>query len=530
MNKDVAVASPSPHENETPATMAMGHGERLKVTQHPTVSAPTDDTSATVLRSGSMAPPSPGGDTALRLESGAVIAGRLEIGGLLGEGGMGKVYAARDYLKDQDIAIKVLSQELLFSVEAKERFLAEAKVSCNLSHPNIVRVYDVGTSGDTYYFSMERLQGHTLRQRMDAYRRDNRTFSVAEVGDIARQLIDALRYAHRFIVHRDLKPENVWLADDGTVKLMDFGIARAICNPQLTQTGMSLGTANYMAPEQRISAKGVDWRADQYALGVMLYELLTGILPTGAVQPIEQLRRDLPKRYARAVMCAMAAKPEQRFASLNDLLVEISTAGRRKVGMASLVMIGAGMATAVAGAFIVLTNEGRELAEMTATDEEREGSDGSIEPKPSMGGTGAGDSPPPEPASISAAGPKQSAGAPNEASRRAQCISQCERDDGQCRSLGDRGKQDCIRQVGLARSSPSAMTNPAGANCAFFSEARCDYAANRDVCLARMATRYKDCVNVLGDNVVSDPHDCDIGARESERMCTDTLQECWEAC
>ena len=143
------------------------------------------------------------------------------------QGGMGNVYAARDRLKDEDVAIKVLRQDLQFSTAAKERFLAEAKVSCSLSHPNIVRVHDVGVSGNYYYFSMERLKGHNLRQRIEAYHRENREFAVAEVTDIARQLIDALRYAHRYIVHRDIKPENIWLAEDGTVKLMDFGIARA---------------------------------------------------------------------------------------------------------------------------------------------------------------------------------------------------------------------------------------------------------------------------------------------------------------
>ena len=226
---------------------------------------------------------------------------------------------ARDRLKDEDVAIKVLRQDLQFSRAAKDRFLAEAKVSCSLSHPNIVRVHDVGISGGMYYFSMERLKGHTLRQRMEAYRQQNRVFSVAEVTDIARQLIDALRYAHRYIVHRDIKPENIWLAEDGTVKLMDFGIARAFSNSQLTQTGMALGTAYYMSPEQRIGAKDVDWRTDQYALGVVLYELFAGTLPTGAVQPIDTLRRDLPKRYGAALMRAMAvdARGSLRIAQRN---------------------------------------------------------------------------------------------------------------------------------------------------------------------------------------------------------------------
>src|SRR6185369_10867461 len=225
-----------------------------------TQASAANESSATVMRTGTeIAQQTPQMDTLIRMEPGAVLSSRLEIGALLGQGGMGNVYAARDRLKDEDVAIKVLRQDLLFSTAAKERFLAEAKVSCNLSHPNIVRVYDVGQSGSYYYFSMERLKGHNLRK-----------------------LIEALRYAHRYIVHRDIKPENIWLADDGTVKLMDFGIARAYSSSHMTQTGMTLGTAYYMAPEQQIAAKDVDWRADQYALGVVLYELLSGQLPTGA--------------------------------------------------------------------------------------------------------------------------------------------------------------------------------------------------------------------------------------------------------
>ena len=112
----------------------------------------------------------------MRMEPGAVLSSRLEIGALLGQGGMGNVYAARDRLKDEDVAIKVLRQDLLFSTAAKDRFLAEAKVSCSLSHPNIVRVHDVGVSGNYYYFSMERLKGHNLRHRIEAYERENRQF------------------------------------------------------------------------------------------------------------------------------------------------------------------------------------------------------------------------------------------------------------------------------------------------------------------------------------------------------------------
>jgi tRNA A-37 threonylcarbamoyl transferase component Bud32 len=254
----------------------------------------------------------------LSLSFGVLLAERLEVGALLGSGGMGDVYAAHDRLKDQDVAIKVLREDLSLSTAAKERFLAEAKVSCSLSHPNIVRVHDVGISGGHYYFSMERLKGQTLRQYMQTAQRARRTLRLDEVLGMVRQLFEALEYAHRYIVHRDLKPENIWLAEDGTVKLMDFGIARAYSHSQITKTGMTLGTAYYMAPEQQTAAQEVDWRADQYSLGVVLYEVLSGTVPMGAATPLGKLRRDLPKRAAQAVMRALAPHPKDRWPSLDE--------------------------------------------------------------------------------------------------------------------------------------------------------------------------------------------------------------------
>lgn len=376
MNKEAALAILGLCGDENRASVTRTYGERLAFVQEQLVSAQSEaernahgaklaelsqayelvtgtgryansnEAATTVMRSGTALLPPPSGSAFVRMETGAVIADRLEIGGLLGEGGMGRVYAARDRLKGEDVAIKVLRQDLQFSIAAKDRFLAEAKVSCNLSHPNIVRVHDVGSSGGTYYLSMERLKGHTLRQQMDQYRKKNRAFRIAEVTDIAHQLIDALRYAHRYIIHRDIKPENIWLAEDGTVKLMDFGIARAYSNSQMTQTGMMLGTAYYMSPEQRAGSKKIDWRTDQYALGVVLYELFTGTLPTGAVQPIEEIRRDLPKRYADALMRAMAPLPKKRFQSFNEMLAQIQVPRSKPFRFARLVLIGAALAAA----------------------------------------------------------------------------------------------------------------------------------------------------------------------------------------
>jgi tRNA A-37 threonylcarbamoyl transferase component Bud32 len=307
--------------------------ELVEAYQSLTHSADVD--SATEMRPAVPAPPAMG--------PGVVLSDRFVIKTLLGQGGMGNVYAAHDRLKEQDVAIKVLRQDLLASQSARERLLAEAKVSCDLSHPNIVRVYDVGSSDGYYYLSMELLKGCTLRQRMRA---TTRKLTTDTVTDIATQLFGALRHAHRTIVHRDIKPENIWLTDDGVVKLMDFGIARAYSNSNLTMTGMSLGTAYYMAPEQCVAAKEVDWRADQYSVGIVLYELLTGSVPMGAAKSLGALRPDLPKRYARAVMRAIEPKPQERFESMDDFLLELQAPRPRPV-RATVALVAAGAVLAV---------------------------------------------------------------------------------------------------------------------------------------------------------------------------------------
>jgi serine/threonine protein kinase len=610
MNKESALANLGLSGSEDTATVARAYGERLSAIQDQLIKAQTDaergdcqvklsqlvesyefvtqsgrytqaanDSSATVMRTAAeVAQPTPQ-ETLIRMEPGAVLSSRLEIGALLGQGGMGNVYAARDRLKDEDVAIKVLRQDLLFSTAAKERFLAEAKVSCNLSHPNIVRVYDVGLSGSYYYFSMERLKGHNLRHRIEAYDREHRQFSIEEVTDIARQLIDALRYAHRYIVHRDIKPENIWIADDGTVKLMDFGIARAYSSSHMTQTGMTLGTAYYMAPEQRIAAKDVDWRADQYSLGVVLYELLSGTLPTGAVKPLETERRDLPKRYARALMRAMAPKPEDRFASLSDLLAEMEGQERKvAVGLGGLLMIAAGIATAGAGAYFFLKPAAPPTTptESVATLQPEKESPGPSQPKEPAITTASGESvadsmppltaqsdqpPPAEPPQKAPAVPPRdhpsTAAAATLAasettappttqvksntrvaaadttsqvdSRRQECITQCERDSGECRSLSRRGKQDCMRAVAFGGSGRLSNTTSVSPSCAFYGQARCERAFNRDACLARMSSRYDDCQQLVG-NIASRRQDCEDKSRDSDKMCLDELRDCRAGC
>jgi serine/threonine protein kinase len=182
---------------------------------------------------------------------------------------MGAVYRAFDRNRGEEIAVKVLLPHLLRNPAARERFVAEAKIASALSHPNIVNVYDVQRDGELDLLTMELLQGGTLRQLMRRRSEARQTFSVEEALGVALAIGAALTYAHRRTLHRDVKPENVWVEEDGTYKLMDFGLARLMSESNLTATRATMGSAYYMAPEQIKSAKTIDARADQYSLAVI---------------------------------------------------------------------------------------------------------------------------------------------------------------------------------------------------------------------------------------------------------------------
>jgi serine/threonine protein kinase len=508
---------------------------------------------------------------------------------MLGQGGMGNVFAARDRLKNENVAIKVLRQDLMFSAAAKERFLAEAKVSCNFSHPNIVNVYDVGVSGGNYYFSMELLKGQTLRARMEKHHRDRRLFTTAEVNEITRQLVDALRYAHRFIVHRDIKPENVWVEHDGTVKLMDFGIAHANANSDMTQTGMTLGTAYYMAPEQRTAAKEVDWRADQYSLGIVLYELFAGSVPMGAARPLEQLRRDIPKRYSRAVMRAIASHPEDRWPSLQAFFSELVRQQHKTPWAAAAVAVGVVAAVAVgAGVYLyqdrnsdqgtaqtsgpstgpsssagpanqgtakpvpVGTNpavatgtdatSGANLTQLNNTKPENPSvlvpvvgpatanvSGGSSSPPSVAGGGEVGKKPPDSPsiAPLVNTSPR----GPTQEQLAAMANASKQRDE--CVAQCSRDEGECKRINERARRdcvrSSAFGGNTAGASiasCNSYGPERC-YGADRDACIRDMLNRRAECLRSAGGR---QGPDCTSGQREADQRCLAVKQECAVSC
>ncbi len=240
---------------------------------------------------------------------------QLEILELLGQGGMGAVYKARQKSLDRLVALKILTVDTATDPSFAERFAREARALATLDHPNIVHVHDSGRAGEHFYLLMEYVEGIDLRHMLRAGR-----IAPREGLAIVVQICDALQYAHdQGVVHRDIKPENILVDRRGRVKIADFGLAKIVGRADdafaLTGTHQAMGTPHYMAPEQISHPQDVDHRADIYSLGVVLYELLTGELPLGRFVPpskrvevdvridevvLKALERDLPLRYQHA--------------------------------------------------------------------------------------------------------------------------------------------------------------------------------------------------------------------------------------
>jgi predicted Ser/Thr protein kinase len=284
-----------------------------------------DVESATILRGSQVAldAPEPPPASEGALHGTFVSRGKVELPGyelleLLGQGGMGEVWLARQQSLARTVAVKLLPPRLAKDPEFVTRFEKEATALATLSHPNIIQIIDRGVAGEHYYFAMEYVEGRSLRQMLGVHR-----LPPQQGLRILLQVARAIEYAHeKGIIHRDLKPENILVDLKGHAKVADFGLAgikRPDSRLNLTGTAVAMGTLNYMAPEQRKDARSVDGRADLFSLGVVIYEVLTGELPVGRFRSPSERVQGLDTRVDEVVGRLLENDPEARYAHAGEV-------------------------------------------------------------------------------------------------------------------------------------------------------------------------------------------------------------------
>ncbi len=269
------------------------------------------------------------------IHRGSEIADRYEVIEDLGAGGMGTVYKVFDKKINEKVALKLIRPEIAFDATTVERFSNELKLARKVTHRNICRLYDMGEHGKLHFITMEYVSGQDLKRMI----RMSRELSVGTSVAIARQICEGLAESHRLgVVHRDLKPQNIMIDNDGNVKIMDFGIARSLFSKGVTMTGVMVGTPDYMSPEQA-EASDVDLRTDIYALGIIMYEMVTGQVPFKGETPLstaikhrEEIPRDPCELNAQVSddLCAvilrcLEKKKENRYSSAASLLKDLTS-------------------------------------------------------------------------------------------------------------------------------------------------------------------------------------------------------------
>jgi len=284
-----------------------------------------------------------------------LVADRYEIRSMVGKGGMGQVFKALDRASGREVALKTLHPKYAGNKQALSRFVREVKLARQLHHPGIVKVFDARQWQETLFYTMEYLDGRSLRQWL----REDKRLSLRATVRVLCLVCEALDHAHSITIHRDLSPENVMVLPDGSIRVLDFGLAKLDDKFKgLTRVGFNLGKIDYMAPEQEQDASMVDHRADLYSLGVMFYELLAGRPPRmmfeaamekqlavmetvkGCVGPFVRLtdiRPELPPETNAFVEKALAKNPVERFSSAVEFrgeLLKLYTAYRKSHGAA----------------------------------------------------------------------------------------------------------------------------------------------------------------------------------------------------
>lgn len=264
-----------------------------------------------------------------QIQPGQTLAGRYKIERELGRGGMGAVFLARDTQLGELVALKVISPHLSGDPASAERFRREASAARKVTHPNVIRIYDIGEEQGILFLSMEFFSGMTLMELL--VRRGPPP--LAEARSILEQIADGLFAVHQAgIVHRDLKPQNVLINEARQIKLIDFGLAKSAFFHGMTATGLILGTPEYMAPEQ-IRGQAVDARSDVYAFGCVAYHLLCGVPPfrgdspiavgflhcNQAPEPPRRLRPEIPEATEAALLKALSKEPSQRFVDMEEM-------------------------------------------------------------------------------------------------------------------------------------------------------------------------------------------------------------------
>jgi serine/threonine protein kinase len=251
----------------------------------------------------------------------------------IGEGGMGEVYLAEQLTMHRTVALKILHNKWADDEEFRKRFLLEARAAGKLNHQNLIQVYDVNKYQGKYYFSMEFIDGVTVEDLI----RHEGALPVEKVIDICMQVCQALKYlANHNIVHRDIKPANIMVTKDGTVKLGDFGFIQSVWDAELMQEGTTIGTPDYISPEQARGERNLDVRSDIYSLGASLFHMLTGkTLFQGSCSKVmrdhieteppklEDLRKDLPKDLKRMLGKMTAKQPIDRYQTPDEVIKDL---------------------------------------------------------------------------------------------------------------------------------------------------------------------------------------------------------------